>query len=477
MKAFEVPEAQRVGASATAPIRSVGKYRFDELLGRGAFGLVYKGHDRQIDRVVAIKTLRPEVLADLNENAEQLKRFGAEVRSAGRCMHQNIVTIFDYVEEDGAPYIIMEYVPAGTLDEVIKSGVRLPIRQVGAIMEQLLLALDHAHGKGIIHRDIKPSNILCHSAMSIKVADFGTAYVESLELTRPGQFSPIGTPYYSAPERFLGRSADARGDVYSAGVVLYQLLTGQRPFVATDIHDLMSQVINRPLPPAKSVRPDLPDPIDDVVRRSLERNPEDRFQSARSFLDALTAAIDRGAVDPSPPLDLTTYSAAPAKAQEKGGVASPRLNQSMVERLKPETLLAMERTLSPWLGPMTKLIVRRAASESTDAERLVAALIDPLKTSAEATSFRKQVENLLLADHGIMAGQLAGAIKPDEIEAIAVALMPSMGPFVRPLVARLAKTAVGSDDFYSRLAKELPRQQDRDTLSRLYAKLRPDKSN
>jgi serine/threonine-protein kinase len=476
MKAREEVEAQRPEGSATAPIRRVGKYRIDELLGRGAFGVVYKGHDEQIDRVVAIKTLRPEVLADLNENAEQLKRFGAEVRSAGRCLHQNIVTIFDYVEDRGAPYIIMEYVPAGTLDDVIKSGVRLPIRQVGGIMEQLLLALDHAHAKGIIHRDVKPSNILCHSAMSIKVADFGTAYVESLELTRTGQFSPIGTPYYAAPERFLGRAADVRGDVYSAGIILYQLLTGQRPFTASDIHDLMSQVINRPLPTAKSMRPDLSDPLDEVVCRSLARNPEDRFPSALAFLEGLSAAIDADMVDPSPPLDLTTYSASPRKGQEKGGSASPPLNQSMVERLKPETLAALERTLAPWLGPMAKLHVKRAASESTDAERLLAALLDPLKSSTKAANFRKQVENLLLADHGIMAGQLVGAIRPDEIEAIAAALMPSIGPFVRPLVARLAKTAVGSEDFYSRLAKELPRPKDRETLSRLYAKLRPDKA-
>jgi hypothetical protein len=125
---------------------------------------------------------------------------------------------------------------------------------------------------------------------------------------------------------------------------------------------------------------------------------------------------------------------------------------------------------------MAKLLVKRAASESTDAEHLLAALVDPLKSSANAANFRKQVEKLLLADHGIIAGQLVGSVRPDEIEAIAAALMPTMGPVVRPLLARLAKTAVGSDDFYSRLAKDLPRPQDRETLSRLYAKLRPDKA-
>ncbi len=462
-------------SAPNARLQRVGKYRIDELLGRGAFGIVYKGHDERIDRVVAIKTLRPEVLADLNENAEVLKRFGAEVRAAGRCLHPNIVAVFDYVEEGGAPYIIMEYVPAGTLDSVIKSGVLLAIGQIRAIMEQLLLALDHAHAKGVIHRDVKPSNILCHTAGSIKVADFGTAHIDSLELTRTGRLEPIGTPYYTAPERFLGRPANARGDVYSAGVVLYQLLTGHRPFTGSDIHHLMNQVINQLPPSILSRRPDLWDSLDEVVQRALARNPEDRYPSARAFLEALNTAIDARAAD-RPPLDLAACSTAPPKVQEpkvqdQDGSSSPRLNQSMVERLKPETLAALERALAPSLGPMTKILVKRAASECTDPERLLAALLEPLKSSTGAAQLGKQAEALLMAD------QVTGTIRPDEIEVITAALLPIIGPVARPLVARLAKACVGSDDFYSRLAKELPKLQDREALSRLRAKLRPSETH
>src|SRR5262249_19707626 len=154
----------RVEANRFAPpFKHVGKYRIDHVIGRGAVGIVYKGYDEQIDRPLAIKTLQPEVLADLSVSEDTLKRFAVEARSAGRCLHPNIVTVFDYVEDNGAPYIIMEYVPAGTLEGVIKSGARPPTRQVGEIMAQVLLALDHAHAKGIIHRDVKPTNILCHS--------------------------------------------------------------------------------------------------------------------------------------------------------------------------------------------------------------------------------------------------------------------------------------------------------------------------
>jgi serine/threonine-protein kinase len=363
----------------------------------------------------------------------------------------------------------MEYVPAGTLDNVIKSGVPLPIGQIRAIMEQLLLALDHAHSRGVIHRDIKPSNILCHTAGSIKVADFGTAHIDSLELTRTGRLGPIGTPYYTAPERFLGRPANARGDVYSAGVVLYQLLTGHRPFTASDIHHLMNQVINQLPPSVLSRRPDLWDSLDEVVQRALARNPDDRYPSARAFLEALNTATDARAAD-RPPLDLAACSVAPPKVQEQDGSSSPRLNQSMVERLKPETLAALERALAPSLGPMTKILVKRAASECTDPERLLAALLEPIKSSTGAAQLGKQAEALLMAD------QRTAAIRPDEIEAITAALLPIIGPFARPLVARLAKACVGADDFYSRLAKELPKPQDREALSRLRAKLRPNEN-
>ena len=138
----------------------VGKYRIDHVIGRGAIGIVYKGYDEQIDRPLAIKTLRPEILNDVDDSEGFLKRFITEAQSAGRCLHPNIVTVFDLVEHERRPYIVMEYVNAGTLENVIQAGALIPIRQVGEIMAQILLALDHAHSKGVIHRDVKPANIL-----------------------------------------------------------------------------------------------------------------------------------------------------------------------------------------------------------------------------------------------------------------------------------------------------------------------------
>lgn len=452
----------------------IGKYRIDHVVGRGAVGIVYKAYDVHIDRAVAIKALQPEILADIASNEDTLKRFAAEVRSAGRCLHPNIVTVFDYFEDSGAPYIVMEYVPAGTLESVIKSGARLPMRQVGEIMVQLLHALEHAHGKSIIHRDVKPSNILCHSATSIKVADFGIAQINTLDLTRTGRFGIVGTPNYMAPERFIGRPDDARGDLYSAGVVLFQLLTGQTPFTATDTHELMNKILNAEPASAQALRPGLSDAWQGVTRRSLARNPDDRFQTAREFLDGLRAALAADTSDGSPSLDLTLYSTEIPRDRDRSGSSRGGTSQSMVERLQPNTLAELERTLAMSVGPIAKLLVKRAATESTDVQQMITALTKPMKTESDATQFRKRAEQVLLEGGGGAAMQLAEAIRPSESAAVTAALLPIMGPIAKPLVARLSRTAVGSEDFYVRLARELPTQKDKDMLAQLRAKFRTE---
>jgi eukaryotic-like serine/threonine-protein kinase len=465
----------RVEAKRLAPLFNyVGKYRIDHVIGRGAVGVVYKGYDEQIDRPLAIKTLQPEVLADLSVSEDTLKRFAVEARSAGRCLHPNIVTVFDYVEDKGAPYIIMEYVPAGTLEGVIKSGARLPTRQVGEIMAQLLLALDHAHAKGIVHRDVKPTNILCHSAASIKVADFGVAHIDTLDLTRTSQLGPIGTPNYMAPERFLGRPADARGDLFSAGVVLYRLLTGHRPFAASDLQSLTSKLLNEAPPSVTSFRPELWDSLEDVVQRALARNPDDRFQSAEQFLDALSAAIEKDTTESTPPLDLTVCSTTPATDREHGESPKAGLHQTMAERLMPDTLAALEHTLARSIGPIAKVVVRRAALEATGVEHLLTMLSEQVRSTEEASQFREQAEQLILEDRGVATVEPEAAIWKGEVNVVTSALLPILGPIAKPLVARLAKAAVGRGDFYTRLAGELPRKEDQVKLMQLKTKLQTD---
>ena len=210
-------------AAASSAPKVIGKYRIEGVIGRGAVGIVYKGHDTSIDRPVALKTLRSDVLEDVADRDGLLQRFGREARLAGRCQHPNIVTVYDFVEHEHAPYIVMEHVDAGTIDQVTRTGTRLPLRQIGDLMLQLLSALSHAHAKGVVHRDIKPANILCPAASSIKVTDFGVARFSELSLTSPGGTGALGTPNYMSPEQFLGRPVDGRTDIFAAGVILFYI--------------------------------------------------------------------------------------------------------------------------------------------------------------------------------------------------------------------------------------------------------------
>jgi eukaryotic-like serine/threonine-protein kinase len=434
------------------------------VIGCGSIGIVYKGYDEQIDRPLAIKTLRSEFFSEVNDTEGFLKRFVTEAQSAARCLHPNIVTVFDLVEQDGRPYIVMEYINAGTLENVIQAGALIPIRQVGEIMAQILLALDHAQSKGVIHRDVKPSNILCPSSASIKIADFGVARLDSLELTNPNGLGAVGTPNYMAPERFLGRPADARADIFSVGVILYQLLTGAKPFVATELPELMQKLLTEHPPSIVTLRPELWPEIDAVTQKALARNPEDRFQTAESFVDALNRAIEARPHENLLPLDLTKL----ARTNAADAVASPKpeelsvteaLSATMATRLPVDAIDALSRTLARWLGPVSWLIVKQALQETTDVDALLAMLSRQIKTDAEIELFR-QAAGKLIREHLCMDS--AGArekISDSEIKAAIDALMSEIGPVARHMVNREALTAVGRDDFYRRLADRIPNER------------------
>ncbi len=448
--------------SAPEALKSVGKYRIDGVIGRGAIGIVYKGHDEQIDRPLAIKTLRADVLANVADHEKLLQRFAAEARSAGRCLHPNIVAVFDYVEQDGSPYIVMEFVDAGTLDNVINTGTLLPVRQVGEIMAQLLLALEHAHDKGIVHRDVKPSNILCPSATSIKVTDFGVARFDALGLTEPNGIGAIGTPNYMSPEQFLGRPVDGRSDLFSAGVVLFQLLTGAKPFIANDIAELMRKLMNERPPSLSTLRPGNWNHLDGVVQLALARNPADRLQSASEFIDKLSDAIEATGSDDGPPLDLSKISAA-------GGLdgAAPKtrsrtdLSETMSAKLMPETIKAVESSLVNLIGPIARVVVRKAAEESTDPDMLLTSITNHIPVASEATRFRQDAENTIRSDHGVAAVQLDTLISAADVMAASNALLPLIGPVARVVAKRHAEQAIGHEDYFRRLADVVPDENQR----------------
>lgn len=272
-------------------LTKLGKYEIRRELGRGAMGIVYEGFDPYIERIVALKTVQKSII-DNSEAEEAFSRFRREAQAAGRLTHPNIVSVYEYGEDNDIAFIAMEFVTGKELKSFFDRGDRFPIKDSMQIMSQLLYALDYSHGHNVVHRDIKPANIVINEDGQVKVVDFGIARIESSELTQVG--TVLGTPTYMSPEQFMGIGVDGRSDIYSAGVILYQFLTGERPFtgnITTIMHKVLYQA---PVPPS-TLNPDLPKALEDVVNKALAKKPEERFQTAAEFIKALNLAIDPAA--------------------------------------------------------------------------------------------------------------------------------------------------------------------------------------
>ncbi len=263
----------------------VGRYEIVDVIGEGAMARVYKAHDPEIGRTVAIKLLKSQ----LRDDWEYRTRFLREAKGAGVLSHPNIVTVFDAGEQEGHPYMAMEFVEGSTLADVIREKKPLTLAAVVGIGIQLAKALDYAHAKGIVHRDVKPGNImLLRDGLTIKVADFGICRIDDSEATQATQVGNVlGTPHYMSPEQVQGEKADARSDLFSAGVVLYQLLTSTLPFEGDTLITVAYKITKTEPTPLDKLRPDLPLSLRRIVDRSLRKQPEKRFQTGAELSQAL----------------------------------------------------------------------------------------------------------------------------------------------------------------------------------------------
>ena len=267
---------------------SLGRYRIERELGRGSMGTVYLGHDPQIGRLVALKTMSLSREFEGHELAEARARFFREAAMAGRLQHPDIVTIFDASEESGLAYIAMEYVSGHDLLRHTLPGKLLPVPVVLDTLARVALALAYAHIQGVVHRDIKPANVMIDPATgAIKVTDFGIASITNACRTRTGMV--LGTPSFMSPEQLAGRRADGRSDLYSLGVMMYQLLTGALPHASESMAQLMNQIANDPAPDIRSLRPELPEALANVVALALEKRPEVRYADGGQLASDLRA--------------------------------------------------------------------------------------------------------------------------------------------------------------------------------------------
>jgi serine/threonine-protein kinase len=261
------------------PPDKIGKYDIQSILGRGGMGIVYKAFDPAIHRHVAIKTITKSAL-DQSELQYALKRFQHEAQAVGRLTHPSIAAIFDYGEDAELAYIVMELVSGKSLSQHLQNQAHFELDEISEIVRQLLDGLDYAHARGVIHRDVKPPNILLDDDGHIKITDFGIARIDTSTLTQVGEV--MGSPGYMSPEQFAGTEIDARSDIYSAGVIAYELITGRKPFTGSNV-EIMHKVVNeRPANPSEhnsalSTKTDL------VVQKALAKKREDRFQNAHEF--------------------------------------------------------------------------------------------------------------------------------------------------------------------------------------------------
>src|SRR6266540_1090402 len=280
-----------------------GRYELEELVGKGGMSSVYRARDRLLERTVAIKLLHEHYSRD----EDYVERFRREARAAARLSHPNIVTVIDRGQADGRQFIVFEYVDGQNLKQLVERQGRLPVRTTLELGVEIGRALAFAHDAGLVHRDVKPQNVLLGNG-DVKVTDFGIARSLDVKsgLTETG--TVLGTSEYIAPEQASGRPVDALSDVYSLGIVLWELLAGGPPYTGESFLAVAMRHVNDPVPSISSVRPDVPVRLDAALRRAMAKDPTDRFASMDEFVAELQACLeglgrpdsDRTAIIPAP---------------------------------------------------------------------------------------------------------------------------------------------------------------------------------
>ena len=411
----------------------IGKYEIRGEIGRGAMGAVYEGFDAVIGRRVAIKILRTDVFSVV-QLPGVLARFKREAQAAGGLSHPHIVTIHDYGEEGGTPYIVMEYIVGSELGQLLERGSRFSLEEIVRIMTQLLGALSHAHQHGVVHRDLKPANIFLLTDGSIKVVDFGIARLDSSDLTETG--TVLGTPAYMSPEQCLGTQVDHRSDVYTAGVILYQLLTGEKPFTGSVTSVIQKVLRQEPLPPS-DLNPMLAPGWDGVVQRAMAKQPDARYASAREFAEAIAAA-QQGASPakseqaPAPVKQLATAqpdpdATVPITPSPAGAKAPPRPRKSVLLPLFASAgLLAgaaalyvvVNRAPAPTPAPAVPVVDEEKIRRATEA-RMRKEFEDKAaaQKQAERAAAEKAAAAKLAADKAVAAKLAAQRAAADKLAA------------------------------------------------------------
>ena len=455
-------------------------------------GVIYLAHDPDIGRKVAIKLVRTDLLDGVDQES-YLTRFRQEAQAAGRCMHPNVVSIYDFALHDGDPYLAMEFVDGAPLGERLKQVGRLaPVQAVGLIV-QVLAGLGAAHDLGIVHRDVKPANILISPGGHVKMTDFGISRINTSELTGNGVV--IGTPAYMSPEQCRGDPVDRRSDLFSTGTVLYELLSGKRPFPGKSASEVTIRLLRDDPPDLSREIPDLPDSLIAALRKAMHKQREARFTSAHEMAEALRASIaslpaaGMGLFGQNINADETIFARPEGLAQggDQGSPALPPIPapDPGANPINDVVLQTIERRLARHLGPIARRLVRGAASRNSSVDDLCMELAGSIDAPAERKRFLSDMRGdpavqtsmtssgpASRTDNPPSTGASGGTLNlPAElIERTERELTKHIGPIARLLVKRSQKGinpgADAAGELWIRLAANIQNPADREDFLR-----------
>ncbi len=391
-------------------IEKLGRYEIVAELGQGAMGTVYKARDPLLDRIVAIKTISLNLPDE--EVAEYEARFYQEAKAAGQLSHPNIVTIYDIGKSDQLAYMAMEYLEGQELRKMLAGSSPIPIERALNIAAQVADGLNYAHDRQVVHRDIKPGNVMVLNDGMIKITDFGIARMRNNEIkTMTGMI--LGSPKYMSPEQVAGKRADPRSDLFSLGVVIYEMLTGTSPFVADNIHGVMYQTLNFNPPLPKSLNPELPEVINYIVAKVLAKSLDDRYQTAEDLANDLRQARSdylSGTTNPAllsaMPDVLQPFSepTSPLSRQEdKRASATGIVDEELTDQLTEDDFASSSGESS---NPMLQISSAFDSAEATDRLAAITGLeheFDNMSDSQKAARLKALADAKRASEHPVLS--------------------------------------------------------------------------
>jgi serine/threonine-protein kinase len=440
---------------------TIGRYVVERLVGTGAMGRIYKAHDPDIRRTVAIKLISTNLMSSA-DRTNYIRRFRREAEAAARCVHPNIVTIYDFALHEGEPFLAMEFVQGASLRQVLDESPVMPILEAIGVMLQVLDALAIMHAQGVIHQDIKPANIMLTSDKKVKVGDFGVSRIANTDVTTT--FATAGTPSYMSPEQCRGADVDGRSDLFAAGAALFEMVSGEHAFPGRSVTEVTYRIQNEGLPllPAEVRRTAPRLPL--VLERATAKHPDDRFDSATDMAEALKAVLANlsdngtrprsGAAAAESALAPTVRVVAPAPAG-----SAP---------FEPALLSLVEERLKSHVGPIAPVLLRAAANRSRSAEELCAELARSIGNLVERQEFVREFEQAMRLNPSAAptappgGGATVGSRLPDqELERARAALTEFVGPIARILVRQAAAKASSVEALWQDLSQHLQSPAER----------------